>query len=68
MFLTMAGAMSTAEIGIILSRMIREDKVHCVCCTAANLEEDLFNLFNHNEYKMVPHYRDLSPEAEHELL
>jgi len=67
MFLTMAGAMSTAEIGIILSRMIREDKIHCVCCTAANLEEDLFNLFNHNEYKMVPNYRDLSPEAEHEL-
>ena len=47
--------------------MIRAGKVHYVCCTAANLEEDLFNLFNHNEYKMVPHYRDLSPEAEKEL-
>ena len=67
MFLTMAGAMSTCEIGIILSRMIRAGKVHTICCTAANLEEDLFNLFNHNEYKMVPHYRDLSPEAEKEL-
>ncbi|GFK92471.1 Deoxyhypusine synthase-like protein [Fundidesulfovibrio magnetotacticus] len=67
MFLTMAGAMSTCEIGIILSRMIREGKVHTICCTAANLEEDLFNLFNHNEYKMVPNYRDLSPEAEKEL-
>ncbi|KAF0233940.1 MAG: deoxyhypusine [Desulfovibrionaceae bacterium] len=67
MFLTMAGAMSTAEIGIILSRMIRAGKVHTICCTAANLEEDLFNLFNHNEYKMVPNYRDLSPEAEKEL-
>ena len=67
MFLTMAGAMSTAEIGIILSRMIRAGKVHAICCTAANLEEDLFNLFNHNEYKMVPHYRDLSPQAEKEL-
>ena len=67
MFLTMAGAMSTAEIGIILSRMIRAGKVHTICCTAANLEEDLFNLFNHNEYKMVPNYRDLSPKEEKDL-
>lgn len=67
MFLTMAGAMSTAEIGVILAEMIRRDKVHAISCTAANLEEDLFNLFNHNEYKMVPHYRDLSPEMEKEL-
>ncbi len=67
MFLTMAGAMSTAEIGVILAEMIRRDKVHAISCTAANLEEDLFNLFNHDEYKMVPHYRDLSPEMEKEL-
>lgn len=67
MFLTMAGAMSTAEIGVILAEMIRKDKVHAISCTAANLEEDLFNLFNHNEYKMVPHYRDLSPEMEKDL-
>ncbi|NDY58702.1 deoxyhypusine synthase family protein [Desulfovibrio sulfodismutans] len=67
MFLTMAGAMSTAEIGVSLAEMIRKDKVHAISCTAANLEEDLFNLFNHNEYKMVPHYRDLSPEMEKEL-
>jgi len=67
MFLTMAGAMSTCELGISLAEMIRQDKVHAISCTAANLEEDLFNLFNHNEYKMVPEYRDLSPEAEKEL-
>jgi deoxyhypusine synthase len=67
MFLTMAGAMSTAEIGVSLAEMIRKDKVHAISCTAANLEEDLFNLFNHSEYKMVPHYRDLSPEMEKEL-
>ncbi|WP_027184874.1 deoxyhypusine synthase family protein [Desulfovibrio inopinatus] len=67
MFLSMAGAMSTAEIGVSLAEMIRQDKVHAICCTAANLEEDLFNLFNHNEYKMVPEYRDLSPEAEKKL-
>lgn len=67
MFLTMAGAMSTCELGISLAEMIRQGKVHAISCTAANLEEDLFNLFNHNEYKMVPEYRDLSPEAEKEL-
>jgi deoxyhypusine synthase len=67
MFLTLAGAMSTCELGISLAEMIRRDKVHAISCTAANLEEDLFNLFNHNEYKMVPEYRDLSPEAEKEL-
>lgn len=64
MFLTMAGAMSTAELGISLSAMIRAGKVHGICCTAANLEEDLFNLFAHDEYEMVPEYRDLSPEQE----
>ncbi len=67
MFLSIAGAMSTCELGISLAEMIRQDKVHAISCTAANLEEDLFNLFNHDEYKMVPEYRDLSPEAEKEL-
>jgi len=67
MFLTMAGAMSTAEIGVSLARMIRQGKVSAICCTAANLEEDLFNLFNHDEYRMVPQYRDLSPADEKAL-
>lgn len=67
MFLAMAGAMSTAEIGVTLGEMIRQDKVHAICCTAANLEEDLFNLFNNTEYKLVPGYRDLSPDREKAL-
>lgn len=67
MLLAMAGAMSTAELGISLSRMIREGKVHAISCTAANYEEDIFNLVAHNEYRMVPHYRDLSPDGEQEL-
>jgi len=67
MLLTLAGAMSTAEIGISLSKMIRAGKVHAISCTAANLEEDIFNLVAHDRYKMVPHYRDLSPEDELEL-
>lgn len=67
MLLAMAGAMSTGEIGISLAEMIRRGKVHAVSCTAANLEEDIFNLFAHKDYRLVPHYKDLSPEDEREL-
>ena len=66
--LTMAGAMSTAELGLILAEMIRKDKIHAICCTAANLEEDIFNLVAHNHYERVPNYRNLSPEDEEKLL
>jgi len=64
MFLTMAGAMSTAELGITLAEMIRQNKVHAICCTGANLEEDLFNLVAHEHYERVPHYRNLSNAEE----
>ena len=67
MFLTLAGAMSTAELGISLAEMIRQDKVHAICCTGANLEEDIFNLVAHDHYERVPHYRQLSPAEEQEL-
>src|SRR3989338_7383319 len=62
MLLTLAGAMSTAELGIILAEMIRKDKVHAICCTGANLEEDLYNLISHPRYEILPNYRHLSPE------
>lgn len=68
MMITLAGAMSTAELGKSLAEMIRQDKVHIITCTGANLEEDVFNLVAHNHYKRVPNYRDLSPEDEKELL
>ncbi len=68
MFLTMGGAMSTAELGISLAEMIRRDKVHGICCTGANLEEDVFNLVAHDHYKRVPNYRHLSTRDEEELL
>jgi len=68
MFLTMAGAMSTAELGVSLAEMIRQGKVHAICCTGANLEEDVFNLVAHDHYERVPHYRQLSAQDEEELL
>jgi len=68
MFMTIAGAMSTAELGISLAEMIRKDRVHAITCTGANLEEDIFNLVAHNHYERVPNYRDLTAEDEHALL
>lgn len=68
MLLTLAGAMSTAELGISLAEMIRNDKVHAICCTGANLEEDIFNLVAHSHYKRIPHYRYLSKADEKALL
>jgi len=68
MLVSLAGAMSTAELGKSLSEMIRSDKVHIISCTGANLEEDVMNLVAHNHYRRVPNYRDLTPEQEWELL
>src|SRR5690242_21535792 len=64
MFMTIAGAMSTAELGLSLAEMIRQDKVHGICTTGANLEEDIFNLVAHNHYERVPNYRNLSDAEE----
>jgi len=68
MFLTLGGAMSTAELGLSLAEMIRQDKVHGISCTGANLEEDVFNLVAHDFYERVPGYRDLTPADEAALL
>lgn len=68
MMITLAGAMSTAELGKSLAEMIRQDKVQIITCTGANLEEDIMNLVAHSHYKRVPHYRDLSPQEEWDLL
>jgi deoxyhypusine synthase len=68
MLLTIAGAMSTAELGRSLAEMIRRGKVHAICCTGANLEEDLFNLVAHDHYLRIPNYRDLTPDDEEALL
>jgi deoxyhypusine synthase len=68
MMICLAGAMSTAELGLSLAEMIRRDKVHLITCTGANLEEDVFNLVAHDYYERVPHYRHLTPRQEEDLL
>jgi len=67
MFVSLAGAMSTAELGVILARMIRAGKVHGISCTGANLEEDVFNLLAHDRYEIIPDWRALSALDEEDL-
>src|SRR5690606_1979985 len=68
MMVTLAGAMSTAELGKIVAAMSRKDKVQIISCTGANLEEDIMNLVAHSHYERVPNYRDLTPQQEWDLL
>src|SRR5690242_18953221 len=68
MMVTLAGAMSTAELGVSLAEMICQDNVHIISCAGANLEEDVMNLVAHDHYKRIPNYRDLTPQQEWELL
>ncbi len=67
MMVTLAGAMSTGEIGRSLAEMIRQGKVHAITCTAANLEEDVFNLVAHDEYRIIQDWRALSVDDEIKL-
>ncbi len=68
MLVSLAGAMSTGELGISFAEMIRQDKLHIISCTGANLEEDIMNLVAHSHYKRIPNYRDLTPADEGALL
>ena len=68
MLVSLAGAMSTAELGKSLAEMIRKDKIHFISCTGANLEEDVMNLVAHHHYERIPNYRDLTPTDEKKLL
>jgi len=68
MLVTLAGAMSTAELGLSLAEMIRQGKIHAISCTGANLEEDVYNLVAHDHYRRIPGYRYLSGKDEEKLL
>ena len=68
MMLTIAGAMSTGELGMVIAELIRQEKVHALTVTGANLEEDLFNLVAHDHYVRLPNYRQLTPEQERDLM
>ena len=67
LIVTLAGAMSTAQIGRSLAPAIRSQKIHAICCTGANLEEDLFSLVARSKYEEVPDWRELSASDEEKL-
>ncbi len=67
LMVTLAGAMSTAGIGRSLAPAIRSQKIHAICCTGANLEEDLFRLVASSSYERVDDWRNLTAELDADL-
>ena len=68
MLLAMGGAMSSAQMGVTLASMIKQDKIHAISCTGANLEESVFRLVAHNSYKDYPDYRYFTKEDDEAIL
>jgi deoxyhypusine synthase len=68
MFWAVAGAMSSAQLGITLAPAIRAGLIHGLSVTGANLEESLFRLVAHHSYKDFPHYRYFTKEDDTRIL
>lgn len=66
-FLTLAGAMSTARLGKSIVPLINSGCIAGISCTGANLEEDLFLLTADSHFTSVDNWRNLSPSDEAEL-
>ncbi len=68
MFWAVAGAMSSAQTGITIAPAIRAGLIHGLSVTGANLEESLFRLVAHDNYKDFPDYRYFTKEDDTRLL
>lgn len=68
MFWAIAGAMSSAQLGITLAPAIRAGLIHGISCTGANIEESLFRLVAHDHYKDFPDYRYLTKQDDTKIL
>jgi deoxyhypusine synthase len=68
MFWAVAGAMSSAQLGITLAPAIRAGLIHGLSVTGANLEESLFRLVAHKSYKDFPEYRYFTKEHDTQIL
>ncbi len=64
---TLAGALSSFEVGVMLAELIRKNKVHLVSATGANHEESYYRYVAHSHYANIPRYTELTPEQEAEL-
>lgn len=68
MFWSVAGAMSSAQLGITLAPAIRAGLIHGLSVTGANLEESLFRLVAHHSYKDFPEYRYFTKQDDTKIL
>ncbi|MCB9885717.1 MAG: deoxyhypusine synthase family protein [Planctomycetes bacterium] len=68
MYWTLAGAMSSAQLGITLAPAIRAGLIHGLSVTGANLEESLFRLVANSGYKDFPDYRYLTKQDDTRIL
>jgi len=68
MFWALAGAMSSAQLGLTLAPAIRAGLIHGISCTGANLEESLFRLVAHHSYRDFPDYRYLRKTDDTQIL
>ena len=68
MYWAVAGAMSSAQLGITLAPAIRAGLVHGMSVTGANIEESLFRLVAHDHYKDFPDYRYLTKADDTRIL
>lgn len=65
--ITLAGALSSFQVGVTLAELIRKDKVHLVSTTGANHEESYYRYVAHSHFGNIPRYTELTPEQEAEL-
>ena len=67
LFVTLAGALSSFQVGKLLAELIRQGKVHGISTTAANFEESFYRYVAYSHYKYIPRYTELTPAQEDEL-
>jgi deoxyhypusine synthase len=68
MFWAVAGAMSSAQLGITMAPAIRAGLIHGLSVTGANLEESLFRLVAHDHYRDFPDYRYFTKQDDTKIL
>ncbi|MBN8550181.1 MAG: deoxyhypusine synthase family protein [Deltaproteobacteria bacterium] len=64
---TIAGALSSFQVGVMLAELIRKNKVHLISATGANHEESYYRYVAHSHYAYIPRYTELTPKQEAEL-
>ncbi len=67
LMVTLAGALSSFQVGVMLAELIRKNKVHIISATGANHEESYYRYVAHSHYAYIPRYTELTPKQEAEL-